>query len=81
MNWDESMFYFEETCTGDPDMESDWEDVAYLTEDGIEYAKAVLELRGLSGAEIADLESAIEGDYIDDGRIKTIFQNHASELL
>lgn len=79
MNWDESMFDWEEYSYEDPHNGAECNH--FLTEDGIEYAKAVLELRGLSGAEIADLESAIEGEYIDDGRIKTIFQNHASELL
>lgn len=74
MNWDESMFAWDE----------DWDeedDKCFLTEEGIEYAKAILELRGLTGAEIADLESAIEGECVEDWRIKTIFQNHASELL
>jgi hypothetical protein len=82
MNWDDSMFHCEEACIEgeDPDLASSWEYQSFLTDGGIEFAKRILELSFLSGSEIADLESAINEEEIDEDRIKTIFQLHASEL-
>jgi hypothetical protein len=82
MSWDDTMFRCEDYCIegGDPEMESSWEYQSFLTDGGIEFAKRILELPFLSGSEIADLEAAINEEEIDEDRIKTIFQLHASEL-
>jgi hypothetical protein len=81
MSWDDSMFRGEEVLIGDnPFLEDSWRYKPFLTEDGVEFAKRILELPFLSGSEIADLEAAINEEEIDEDRIKTIFQLHASEL-
>lgn len=71
------------TCGQETD---EGEERCTLTDEGLAMVEACLQLKGLSGGEIASLENAAyefgsDDEDVDRVRISTIFQNHASELL